>query len=575
MSLRRFHCSIAMVVVSAALFLAGSAAAATLYAPIYADDQIAGFTTAADGSLVQLNGSPFSVPSGGTTGFAMTPDGTRGVTSYLFFGGVRGHSIDTAGVITPAQPKIAANEAYGAAVSPDGRFAYVPTRNLTRGVQVYSIDASGALTEIGGSPFMAGTEFGDVAITPDGKFLFGVIAGQIARFSIGADGTLVSLGNTALAGVVNLQTSPDGRFLFSVSKPGGGDLVTSFSIAADGALTQAGAPVPSGNVSADYAGVAPDGGFVYIGDSNADTVTTIRVAPDGTISAVGAPHAITNVQSIVVSPDGKFLYAMRDGGVGISGIWVSPIAADGRPVAFTFGAAYDPGEPERLLFRPSPAPVANFTTRTNAKPLSIRFDGNGSVAGRGVVTAYQWDFDGSGTVDASSTVADHTFSKPGKYQVSLRVADDTGCPAHQVYTGQTTFCPDQSTATKTVTFDTPPWIKSLKVSPRSVRGKAKIRYKLTEKARVTFFAERKTVGRVTGGKCRRATSKNRRAKKCTLWVRASKSFRHSGKSGSNSLKFSRKIGGKRLKARSYRLNAVAIDSAKGKSPVKTAPFKIR
>ena len=58
-------------------------------------------------------------------------------------------------------------------------------------------------------------------------------------------------------------------------------------------------------------------------------------------------------------------------------------------------------------------------------------------------------------------------------------------------------------------------------------------------------------------------------------MRASKSFRHNGKSGSNSLKFSRKIGGKRLKARSYRLNAVAVDSAKGKSPVKTAPFKIK
>lgn len=563
-----------LVALVAALFTAGSASAATLYAPLYSDDQVAGFTTAADGSLSQLSGSPFSVTGGGTMGFSMTPDGTRGVTSYLFSGGVRGFSVDAAGTVTPAQPKIVANQAYGPVVSPDGRFAYFPTRNLTMGVQVYSIDASGALTEIGGSPFMSGTEFGDIAVTPDGKHLYGVISNQIVRFSVGSDGTLTSLGNTPLGGAVTLQVSPDGRFLFSVSKPGGGDIVSSYSIAADGSLAALGTPVPTGDVSADFAGVAPSGGHVYVGDSNADTVTTIRVAPDGTLSAVGTPLSIEDVQSTAVSPDGRFLYAMRDGGAQ-NGIWVSTIGADGQPVAFTFAAAYNPGEPERLVFRPAPAPVADFVASANTRPLSVSFDGGSSTIGRGSIASYDWDFGDTTSAVNGGAKLDHTFAKPGVYQVTLTTTDDSGCSTKQVYTGQTTFCAGGAGAAKTISFDTPPWVKTLKVSPRTVRAGAKIRYTLTEKARVTFFVERKTVGRVVDGKCRKATRKNSRAKKCTLWVRASKSFRHNGKAGRNSLKITRKIGGKRLAARSYRLNAVATDSAKGKSPAKTAPFSIK
>ena len=102
---------------------------------------------------------------------------------------MRGFSIDAAGAVPPAQPKIGdlpELEVNSAAVSPDGRFAYFPTRTDARGLRVYSIDAGGALGgEIAGSPYGAGVEQGDVAITPNGKLPFRrSIEGNISRFTV-------------------------------------------------------------------------------------------------------------------------------------------------------------------------------------------------------------------------------------------------------------------------------------------------------------------------------------------------------------------------------------------------------
>lgn len=565
---------VALTITFFALLTAGSTSASTFYAVDYNNDEVLGFNTQADGSLVALTGSPFSTAFGGTAAFALTSDGTRAVAAHLFLGGVRGFVIDAAGAVSPAQTEIAAQEANGLAVSPDGRFAYAPTRSGAMGIQVYSIDASGALIEVAGSPFATGVEHNDVALTPNGKFLFSAVVTGIRAFAVQADGSLVSLGTTPLTSPRSLNTSPDGRFLFTTSKPGVIDIVSSYSIGADGALSFNIPAVSTGNVSVGFPGISPDGGFIYAPDSNDDSISTIRVNPDGTLSAVGVPFAIDDVEVLAVSPDGKHLYAQRFSGP--AGVWVSPIGADGRPVAFTLQNPVNPTLQPRFVFRPDPVPVAEFTATARSKPLTVRFDSGPSTIARGAIGDTQWDFDGNGTVDGSNSVIDKTFPKPGVYQVNLRLhSAGQSCPDRHVYFGQSTICADPTPATKTITFDTPPWIKSLKVSPRALRRSGKVSYTLTEKARVTFFAERKTVGRTVGGKCRRATRSNRRAKKCTLWVRASKSFRHSGKSGRNSIKFTGKIAGRRLVARSYRLNATAVDSAKGKSPARTAKFKIR
>jgi hypothetical protein len=185
-------------------------------------------------------------------------------------------------------------------------------------------------------------------------------------------------------------------------------------------------------------------------------------------------------------------------------------------------------------------------------------------------------FGAGGVGTGAAPVITYTFAKAGVYDITLTASDDAGCTTKFVYTGQSTVCNGSPSSVKTVKVDTPPWITSLKVSPNKVSKKSKIKFVLTEKASVSFYAQKQIKGRTVGTSCRKQTKKNKSAKKCTLWVRASKTFRKSGKVGkTNSMKFTGKVGKAKLPKGSYRLYAVATDSAKGKGPSRTAKFKIK
>lgn len=563
------------LIVSALCALAATTAtvsAATLYAPLYSSDEVAAFDVNASGGLTPLTGSPFATPSGGTQGFAFSPDGLHGVVGYLFNGGVHAFNIDGPGAIASAQDKIATQEATTQVVSPNGKFAYFPSRTGTQGVLGFSIGSNGALTALAGSPFKTGFTYWDFAVTPDGRHAFGSGGSSIARFSIGDNGALTFIADTALAGPQRLQPSPDGRFLFTISSPGGSDIVRSWAIGADGGLTSIGTPITLGGVSSKIPAIAPDGSYLYVPEANGDTLTTLRVAPDGRLSMVGTPMSIEDVASVSVAPNNRFIYAQRDGGE--TGLHVASIGSDGRPGIFTKVADYSPGEPERLVFRPGPAPVASFKATANNAPLTMDFDAGSSSIARATIGRYDWDFGGA-VVPDGGVKPKHTFAKPGVYPVKLTAFDDSGCSVAQVYTGQSTNCQGGASAAITVNIDTPPWITSLKFKKRSFSRPTKVSYKLTETATVSFWVEKPTQGRSVGGICKKLTRKNRSAKKCTRWVRASKTFTKKPKRLSNSFTFSGKVGTKRLAPGSYRIVASAVDGAKGKSPLVSAKFRLK
>jgi PKD repeat protein len=74
-------------------------------------------------------------------------------------------------------------------------------------------------------------------------------------------------------------------------------------------------------------------------------------------------------------------------------------------------------------------PYASFNSKCPRG--QCRFDASGSSDDRGIMT-YRWDFgDGSSAADASSSRAEHSYSAPGHYRVTLVVTDDAG------QTGQT------------------------------------------------------------------------------------------------------------------------------------------
>ena len=81
-------------------------------------------------------------------------------------------------------------------------------------------------------------------------------------------------------------------------------------------------------------------------------------------------------------------------------------------------------------------PVALFTfSPTNPFPgQAVTFDAGSSYDPDGSITAYHWDFNNDGVVDASGQVVTHSFPSPGVYTVRLRVVDDQGASDDEVKT---------------------------------------------------------------------------------------------------------------------------------------------
>jgi hypothetical protein len=100
-----------------------------------------------------------------------------------------------------------------------------------------------------------------------------------------------------------------------------------------------------------------------------------------------------------------------------------------------------------------------------------------------------------------------------------------------------------------------------------------LRYTLSEAAFVLFTVQRRATGRKVSGKCVAPKKSNLKKRRCTRFV-AVGSFSRQGKAGANSVKFTGRVGGRKLSPGSYRLVAVAIDAARNKSAAKTISFKI-
>jgi Ca2+-binding RTX toxin-like protein len=103
---------------------------------------------------------------------------------------------------------------------------------------------------------------------------------------------------------------------------------------------------------------------------------------------------------------------------------------------------------------------------------------------------------------------------------------------------------------------------------------ARVSYRLSEAATVTFDVLRAAPGRRVGGRCVRPTSHNRRAPGCRRWLRVRGTFLHSGHIGLNGLHFNGRLAGRRLRAGRYRIRAIGRDIAGNRSRRQTARFTI-
>jgi von Willebrand factor type A domain len=109
------------------------------------------------------------------------------------------------------------------------------------------------------------------------------------------------------------------------------------------------------------------------------------------------------------------------------------------------------------------------------------------------------------------------------------------------------------------------------VTPRTG---ASIRYAVSKSAQVRFTVMQARVGRKVRGHCRRPTLRNRRAARCTRYVRLRGQIVLDAVEGENRFGFTGRWGGKTLRPGSYKLIARAMDTGGILGAPKVAVFRI-
>ncbi|HEX8122281.1 MAG TPA: hypothetical protein VF549_13550 [Solirubrobacteraceae bacterium] len=111
------------------------------------------------------------------------------------------------------------------------------------------------------------------------------------------------------------------------------------------------------------------------------------------------------------------------------------------------------------------------------------------------------------------------------------------------------------------------------VAAAAKRGTS-VRYTLSEPATASFAISRATKGRRVGGKCRRATRSNRRRRACTRYVKTGRTITRRSPAGASTLKFTGRIGTKKLTPGRYRMAIAATDVAGNTSKARRLQFRI-
>lgn len=175
---------------------------------------------------------------------------------------------------------------------------------------------------------------------------------------------------------------------------------------------------------------------------------------------------------------------------------------------------------------------------------------------------------GGGSDDPRQNPFDATWEDLEVSQQCVRPTFDTG---------------QAPTSTPTINQDrTPPRITNLRVSPsrfrttgRASRRGGRVRMRLNEGARVRIRVERVTTGRRSAsGRCVAPTRSNRSARRCNRGVLLRGVIARGARAGNVSVRFTGRIGNRRLRPNRYRVRVVAIDAAGNQSRVRTASFRV-
>ena len=328
----------ALIVVSVSVMLAcgGSSSnappATGSGAYVYATNaggSVTGFSIdASSGALSPVAGSPFIGPIS-SQGAAATPDG-----QYLFVTSSRNNTVNgyvvdrSTGALTGmglTPPYQACFGGYtdlqpmNTVVNSTGTVLY--TQNQQGTISAFSIDATGCLTAIAGSPFRAGTLARGLAIDRTNSYLYVINELGVNVFAINANGSLSQRSQFPFSPtLVSIQTSPTSDMLFA-GDGGAGNQVYAFNIyMLTGDLISV-ATSPTVNPDGTPAAFAmdPQGKYLFIANKLNHSVGAYSVDSTGKLTAVsGSPFTTgSGPGTLSVDPSGLYLFVGNTTGVSV------------------------------------------------------------------------------------------------------------------------------------------------------------------------------------------------------------------------------------------------------------------
>jgi 6-phosphogluconolactonase len=223
---------------------------------------------------------------------------------------------------------------------------YSTFRGATQ-LAAYRLQADGALAPIGAYDITAGTGLAaaniaptQVVVSPDGKWVAvstGTASNAVVTYPVNADGTLgapvVSNNQFATPFAGGFVPGVSGAPVY-LSTGITGVSLTSYTLGANGRLTQLNQAVASGVGAPCWLSIAPNGRFAYVGNGSG-SISSYAIAANGAVTllrsiAAEEPSVLAGVSSVAgdswISPDSRFLYSTY---LGADKVVTYSIGADG------------------------------------------------------------------------------------------------------------------------------------------------------------------------------------------------------------------------------------------------------
>ena len=297
---------------------------------------------------------------------------------------------------------------YGVIADTARKFLYV-TDSANDTVHVYSISSSGALAELGTSPYTVGTLVGGtgatgLAMDSAGKYLYVTDYGNssVAGFTVNSSsGALTAMANSPfVTGALPTQIAVDASGKFAYVADFGSGVLGGLSAFTLGSGTGVLTPVPGSSPFTTVAnggplGVATTGQFVFVSEQYTSNVAalTINSGTGGLSPVAGSPFAAGGEPAgTVLTPSGKYLYVANSqaGDNTISGYSVNSTTGvltpiSGSPFAATVSPWYLAVDPAgKFLYATNPGvsdnTITGFTINSSTGALT-QFSGAATAVG--------------------------------------------------------------------------------------------------------------------------------------------------------------------------------------------------